>query len=148
MPGKILVAILGSISGHFAQVHWEASALYNLGGGSPSSIIVVSWCIESRLYIECFEYWHYHTLWGICISWVHTNGGCFKYWNLRYAILTIATSRWVSDLGIDGSVLEDKFSGVMWLDIFLLHAAFCLPCFYCILLQHFCLALLFCIFLM
>lgn len=38
-----------------------------------------------------------------CISQVQTNGLCIKYWNSRYA-----TSRYISNLGLGGSMLVTR----------------------------------------
>lgn len=43
-----------------------------------------------------------------CISWVHTDGQCIKYWKSKYAVLSFPTLRCISDLGLYGSVIVYK----------------------------------------
>lgn len=126
------------------------SALYNLGGYLHQQLLLCHGALNiditlNLLRIDITKAWgckdRGYAYPGVTQWWI------YQYWNLRYEILIIVIWRWVSDLGIRGSALEDIFSSLMWLDILLFYVAFCLPLF-SLLLPHFCLALLFCSFLM
>lgn len=130
MPGNTrnfrLYSRLFSLSGPIVL-----SALYNLGGGSPSTIPVVSDCIEYRHYTKCFGYWHYQTL--ICKARGYAYHGVNQMLDISNTRIEIrnldhCNLKVVIRLGYPW-VCGYQNSSLMWLDFFPFHVAFCLSFF-------------------